>query len=108
MVHRSSPAKTSNKTKPRYRIPAISKARYARMKEYGKLRKEFLATNKLCARCGKKATDIHHTRGRVGRLLCMSAHWISVCRQCHQWIGENPNEARAEGLLCELGKWNTL
>jgi 5-methylcytosine-specific restriction endonuclease McrA len=85
----------------------MSKARYARMKEYGKLRKEYLAKNRLCQKCGKKATDVHHLRGRTGRLLCMEEHWAPVCRRCHDWIGANPIEARQEGLLCELGKWNT-
>lgn len=108
MVHSSTSRKPRpNKTKPRYRIPAMSKARYARMKEYGKLRKVFLAANKLCERCGKKATDVHHKRGRIGRLLCMTEHWVSACRHCHDWIGANPTQARQEGFLCELGQWNT-
>lgn len=85
----------------------MSKARYARMKEYGKLRKEYLNKNRFCAKCGKKATDVHHSRGRTGRLLCMQEYWFAVCRQCHNFIGDNPDEARQEGLLCELGKWNT-
>lgn len=93
--------------KPRNRIPSISKARHARLREYATLRKRFLHDRPRCERCGKKATDIHHKRGRVGRLLCMTEYWASTCRGCHQWIGENPNEARELGLLCELGKWNT-
>jgi hypothetical protein len=93
--------------KPRPRIPSISKARHARLREYATLRKQFLHARPRCERCKKKSTDIHHKRGRVGRLLCMSEHWASVCRSCHNWIGENPKEARELGLLCELGKWNT-
>jgi hypothetical protein len=90
------------------KIPSMSKVRHARMKEYLKARKKFLAVNRKCKRCGNPATDVHHTHGRIGRLLCMEVFWIAACRQCHQWIGDNPSEARSEGLLCELGQWNTL
>jgi hypothetical protein len=93
--------------KPRYRIPAMSKVRHARMKEYFKARSKFLSVNKKCVRCGKPATEIHHTRGRVGKLLLMECYWAALDRGCHNWVGDNPKEARESGLLCELGQWNT-
>lgn len=93
--------------KQRNRIPTISKVRHARLREYGKLRARFLHDRPHCERCKKRATDIHHKRGRVGRLLCMTEHWAGLCRRCHDFVGNNPKEARELGLLCEVGKWNT-
>jgi ribosomal protein S27AE len=86
----------------------MSKVRYARMQEYRKKRDVFLKKNPLCARCGKKSIDLHHSKGRIGRLLCADEHWFAVCRTCHNWIGDNPNQAREEGFLCQLGQWNTV
>jgi hypothetical protein len=85
----------------------MSKARYARMKEYGKLRKEYLAKNRICEYpgCKKPAQDIHHRRGRIGRMLCESAYFSSVCRFHHIFIHENPELAREDGMLCEKGLW---
>jgi hypothetical protein len=107
-------SKSANKQrsgKPNFKfgtkIPAMSKVRHARMKEYLKARKKFLAVNRKCKRCGKPSTEIHHSRGRIGRLLLMEEHWVALDRCCHNWVGDNPVEAREAGLLCELGQWNT-
>jgi ribosomal protein S27AE len=86
----------------------MSKVRYARMQEYRKKREAFLKKNPQCARCGKKSTEVHHYKGRIGRLLCMEEHWFALDRQCHNWIGENPAQAREEGFLCQIGQWNTV
>lgn len=63
---------------------------------------------KVCAypACGKPCRDVHHSAGRVGRLLLDESRWIPVCRPHHDWIGANPAEARRLGLLCEVGQWN--
>lgn len=42
--------------------------------------------------------DIHHKRGRDGLLLFDIRNWLSVCRQCHNWIRDNPEAARKLGL----------
>ena len=33
-------------------------------------------------------------------------HWRALTRECHQWVEENPVEARRRGLLCAPGLWN--
>lgn len=101
-------------SKARRYIRQVSKARASRLKIYAAVRTAFLRHHPRCealvickAARSPKATDIHHTRGRVGTLLTDERFFVAVCRQCHEWIGSNPAAARARGLLCEAGKWNT-
>lgn len=96
-------------------MKSISQKRRQQISEYALLRDKFLwVVSKVypggfqpskCQRCGNPATDVHHTRGRAGRLLLDTQYWVAVCRQCHEWIGSNPNEARKAGLLCSKGEW---
>lgn len=80
--------------------------------EYLRLAKEFKAKNPICQvkyRCWArpaKSRDIHHKRGRLGPLLTDTRHWLAVCRQCHNWIGDYPVAARTYGWLCPQGLWN--
>jgi hypothetical protein len=65
---------------------------------------------KRCAfpRCGKVATECHHVRGRIGRLLLDRRFWLPVCLEHHRRIHERPAEARSLGLLARPGEWNTV
>jgi hypothetical protein len=69
--------------------------------EYGKKRVAFLALHRVCQAnlvgCTGQATDVHHKAGRGINHNKMST-WIAVCRTCHQWIEENPQEAKELGL----------
>lgn len=59
-----------------------------------------------CRCCGKRAfLEVHHTRGRRGALLTDTRHWLAVCRKCHTWIHNNPDEARNRGWLAKRGDW---
>ena len=53
------------------------------------------------------ATQCHHTRGRRGALLLDKRFWVAVSDAGHRWIESNPDKARALGLLCAKGQWNT-
>ena len=33
--------------------------------------------------------------------------WMAVSRKIHNWIGDNPKEAREKGWLADFGQWNT-
>lgn len=70
---------------------------------------QFLKLNPICdwPGCDKPSTDIHHHRGKVGRLLCDDRHFKSVCRHHHHIVHSSPAEARKAGMLCEVGQWNT-
>lgn len=95
----------------------VSAKRRKAMAEYAKVRDVFIADRTLrdgkaaCQRCHKgipaKRITVHHTRGRIGSLLCDTRHWVLLCLTCHDWVGDHPKEAREAGLLCEKGLWNT-
>lgn len=70
-----------------------------RMKEYNKLRIQYLSKFVRCAVYPQKAsTQIHHTRGRLGNMLCDIKWWLPVSQEGHRWIHDNPAEARTRGL----------
>jgi len=55
----------------------------------------------------RKATQVHHSRGRLGDLLLDERFWVAVSAKGHEWIHENISHARKVGLICEPGQWNT-
>lgn len=72
---------------------------------YGRKRKAFLASRPYCEACfllghtqRMRSTEVHHAHGR-GKNLNNEATWFAVDSMCHEWIHENPNEARKKGLL---------
>ncbi len=73
-----------------------------------------LPENRWCAvakALGKekcRATQAHHVRGRIGKLLLMEAHWKPVSAAGHLWIENNRTEARKLGLLAPYGQYNTV
>ena len=76
------------------------------MVKYRELRKKFLEDNPKCAVYpNKEATDVHHTRGRAGRLFLSVRYWLPVSRAAHMRIGEEPAWARENGYICAKGEW---
>lgn len=63
---------------------------------YTKLRKIFLERKPMCEAalpcCSGSSTDVHHKKGR-GKYHLVVETWLSVCRQCHVYIEEHPDEA---------------
>jgi hypothetical protein len=51
-------------------------------------------------------TEVHHIRGRLGKLLLDQNYWLAVSAEGHRWIHDHPGEARAHGWLCAKGDWN--
>lgn len=81
----------------------VSLKQQKRLREYNKLRDDFLKDNPYCqasVMChGLIATDIHHVRGKIGDKLTDTENFMSVCRQCHIWIHDNDKQARDLGFL---------
>lgn len=69
------------------------------LKEYAKLRKEFLKANPVCEVFkDRPAVDIHHMKGRATiELLLDDNYWKAVSREAHQWIELHPEEAKEKG-----------
>ena len=63
---------------------------------YSKFRVKFLESNPMCQAalhcCTISSTDIHHRKGR-GKYHLIINTWLSVCRSCHIYIEQNPEEA---------------
>ena len=69
--------------------------------KYSQLRRIFLTDYPLCQAalpgCTSRSTDIHHKKGR-GKYHNDVSTWLSVCRNCHNWIELHPIEAQELGF----------
>ena len=89
------------------RIRPASPARLKELRRYRTMARKFIEQHPRCEGCGKQANQIHHKRGRSGKLLCDVRFWLTVCAKCHECIHWHPDAARRAGLLCEKGKWGS-
>ncbi len=80
------PAK--EKKKPQ-KIKNNSKKRAAEERLYDKLRPIFLE-GKTCPITNEPATQVHHKKGRIGKLLCDMRFWLAVSAEGHDKIERNP------------------
>lgn len=85
-----------------YTIKKQSQKAKIKNQEYLIKRKEYLLQHPICEakiKCKKnKSTDIHHKKGRTGKLLCNNKYFLAVCRNCHIWIETHPIDAKEKGL----------
>ena len=69
--------------------------------KYSKLRIKFLTNYPMCQaalnNCTNQSTDVHHKKGR-GIYHNNITTWLSVCRNCHNWIELHPIEAQELGF----------
>lgn len=73
----------------------VSSKRAEELKEYRKLKREYIKKQSICEICEtNKAIDIHHRLplGRGGK-LCDTTIFVAVCRLCHNYIHNNPTYA---------------
>ncbi len=88
-----------------YKIPQVSSKRKKKDQEYSKLRQRYLTENPLCMikvkGCTHFATDVHHTFNGANRdaFYLVQSTWMSLCRNCHDWVHNSPKEAREMGWL---------
>lgn len=103
MTRKSDTLKPRKEAKP---IPKVSPKMAAALKEYSKLRKEFLNIYPVCKVCRGKATQIHHRAGRNTMQLLLDTNlWLPVCFTCHSQIENRPLWAKEFGYsLDRLGK----
>jgi len=87
----------------------ISKQRRSELDEYRKASKAWLVVNGQCEGCHRgKATEVHHSRGRIHGLLNDKRYWVALCKHCHDFVHRHPQAAREAGLLCQPGEWNKV
>ena len=96
--------------KPKPRKPINKKAEKRKNEEalyYGTTRPVYLKENPVCECCKKaKADQIHHKRGRIGKLLNDVRYFLACCDGCHKIIEANPEWAKlAKYSLSRLAKY---
>ena len=93
---RPDPKSLPTPKKEKAKIATESKKRKSENKEYLALREVFLK-GKKCPVTGKKATQVHHKKGRIGTLLMDVKYWLAVSAEGHKKIEENPEWAKEMG-----------
>lgn len=85
--------------KPVKRISIRSVKRKVEENLYLKKKKEYLTAHIRCEvkGCNYVSIDIHHKKGRVGKLLYDERFFMAVCRAHHRIIEDNPDEAKNNG-----------
>ena len=92
------------KKKPK-QIKKVSDRRAKQNEQYSIERKNYLALKPFCEVCGCEATEIHHKKSRVEKMLLDIHYWMAVCRECHNEIHANPEYSYQMGYLIKrLGK----
>lgn len=91
--------KKPNKISPK-RIKPVSDKKLLELKEYRKIRDEYLRANPICEfdGCNSRDVTLHHKSGRVGKLLTDKQYFCSLCIKHHSWVEVNPDEAKKLGL----------
>lgn len=82
-------------------INKVSAKRAVENKEYARLRRDYLEAYPVCevVECHRKATEIHHIKGRANELLTDVNYFLAVCDVCHQRIHAEPIWAEASGYI---------
>lgn len=107
--------------KRKRQLKKISRSRRTSLAKYQALAGAFLSLpeNRLCIICQTRrehgenilinlATEIHHHRGRRGRLLCWLPGFRPSCYHCRMWPHEHPRTAREYGLLSPAPLWDVF
>ena len=82
--------------KPVKKISIRSVKRMAEDRLYLKKRKEYLMSHANCEvkGCTYSSGEIHHRKGRIGKLLYDEKYFLAVCSVHHRIIEDNPNWAK--------------
>ncbi len=78
----------------------VSKKRAAEIHLYNtKTKPEFLAIHPKCEveGCHRDATELHHKKGKIGKLLNDIRFLLAVCRWDHKYIENHPVWAKLKG-----------
>jgi|SRR5688572_30800417 len=67
--------------------------------EYERVRKVYLKVQPLCeCGCGRKSVEVHHSMGRVGKLLTDTTYFKALSRSCHRRAHNDRKWAIEKGL----------
>jgi hypothetical protein len=84
---------------PEKKIKAATTDRASDLREYSKQIKIFLKNNPRCAVFSNMASNqVHHKKGRSGKLLLDQRYWLAVSDAGHQKIHDYPVFALEHGF----------
>lgn len=100
-LHKNSGVKKGDEPQPAVAEPIEKRSKKGKKddQEYTKIKREFLIANPRCQveKCNHVSEDVHHKRGRVGKLLTDVRYFLAVCRKHHKIIEDNPLWAKENG-----------
>jgi hypothetical protein len=105
------PLLRSTKRMKRTPLRKVSKKQSGRLRKYYPIQVEFLKKHKWCMICmalhGVKvrSSEVHHSRGRNGRLLYDTRFFVASCRGCRMVPHLNIKWAREVGITAEAKDW---
>lgn len=81
-------------------IKKVADKRAAQLREYAKLRKEYLSLYPVCEEegCQAPSVDIHHQRGKENERLLDTNFFLATCREHHNFYTEKSKEAIEVGF----------
>jgi hypothetical protein len=82
------------------KIKSVSERRLLALKEYRVVRDAYMRDHKICEHpeCSSPSTELHHSKGRIGKLLTNPLYFKALCNSCHFWVEKNPILAKELGL----------
>ena len=97
--------RNAKKVKIVHQVKKVSESKAQELKEYNKLKKQFLETKMACEMrlpgCFLNSFDIHHCSKSESNFLNTNT-WLAVCRSCHKKLEDLPaEERRLKGLLTD-------
>lgn len=94
------PIRRSPLVKKPVKIKAKSKKREKELREYEKEKAIYFEEHTCCEfpGCEVENISLHHMKGRIGDNLTNREFFKALCWVHHQWVEENPEEAKAMGL----------
>ena len=92
--------KNASKVKVVKPIRKVADKRAGQLREYSKLRKEYLLLYPVCEveDCNERSTEIHHQRGKEGERLLDTNLFFAVCHTHHVFYTEHSKEAIELGV----------
>ncbi len=82
------------------KIKSVSDKRLLELRDYRIVRDAYMRDHKICEHpeCSNPSTELHHSKGRIGKLLTDPLYFKALCHSCHVWTELNVIEAKKIGL----------
>jgi hypothetical protein len=99
-MNRRTPLKRSTKPLRRSRLRPVSKKHAVRLRDYTKVRREYMEAHPICEvqGCTQPSTECHHKAGR-GSKTADRRYFMATCNPHHRLIHRMPSWARENGYL---------